>query len=98
MKSLNRKKKHQCKIVHTIIKFIGDFFFESKEKNLEVGLKDREPTCVTSTLASRYFTFMYIVEVSLQIKMDNLEIMGQKIQTKAKMTQLQQRKSFSTLN
>ena len=41
---------------------------------------------------------MYIVEVSLQIKMDNLEIMGQKIQTKAKMTQLQQRKSFSTLN
>ena len=41
---------------------------------------------------------MYIVEVSLQIKMDNLEIMGQKIQTKAKMTQLhQQRKSFSTL-
>ena len=31
--------------------------------------------------------------------MDNLEIMGQKIQTKAKMTQLQQqqRKSFSTL-
>ena len=37
-------------------------------------------------------------EVSLQIKMDNLKIMGQKIQTKAKMTQLQQqRKSFSTL-